>query len=193
MNKIFIDGGAHKGESLKAFLTYYPDDPRSYDVYSFEANPILIDNLQDIVKGTGIELIEKAIWTGDGYIDFYSGASYSGTLMRNKTTGNLDINNPVSVESIDFSKWVKDTFSDDDYIILKLDIEGGEYDVLEKMIDDGNIKYIDKLYVEWHAGKLDGFDMKRHDKLIEVLNDEYNLEPKYWWANKILREKRFSE
>ena len=193
MNKIFIDGGAHKGESLQAFLTYYPNDPTSYDVYSFEANPSLIDNLKEITRKTGIELIEKAIWINDGYINFYSGDSYSGTLMRNKTTGNINKNNPVKVECVNFDKWIKNTFSEDDYIILKLDIEGGEYDVLEKMINDGSIKYIDKLYIEWHAGKLKGFDMDRHDRLIKILENDYSLEPKYWEADKILKEKRFVE
>jgi hypothetical protein len=31
-----------------------------------------------------------------------------------------------------------------------MDIEGSEYKILPKMIDDGTISYIDALVIEWH-------------------------------------------
>jgi hypothetical protein len=31
-----------------------------------------------------------------------------------------------------------------------MDIEGSEYEVLPKMIQDGSIDYINSIYVEWH-------------------------------------------
>ena len=43
------------------------------------------------------------------------------------------------VEAIDFSKWVLENFTEEDFIILKMDIEGSEYKVLPKMIEDGTI------------------------------------------------------
>ena len=39
--------------------------------------------------------------------------------------------------------------------MLKLDIEGAEYQVLDKMIRDGSIAYVDRLYVEFHNVKVD--------------------------------------
>ena len=57
---------------------------------------------------------------------------------------------PVSVECIDFSKWIKDNFSKEDYIFVKMDIEGSEYKILPKMIEDGTMSYIDTLVIEWH-------------------------------------------
>ena len=38
--------------------------------------------------------------------------------------------------------------------LLKLDIEGAEFDVLDKMIEDGSIKYINELCGELHAEKI---------------------------------------
>ena len=43
-----------------------------------------------------------------------------------------------------------DNFSKDDFIVCKMDIEGAENDVLEKMISDGSIEYINILYLEPH-------------------------------------------
>ena len=38
--------------------------------------------------------------------------------------------NKIKVPCIDFSKWVLENFSQEDKVILKLDIEGAEYDFL---------------------------------------------------------------
>jgi len=54
------------------------------------------------------------------------------------------------VEAIDFSKWVMENFDKNDQIVLKMDIEGSEYKVLPKMIEDGSISYINNLIIEWH-------------------------------------------
>lgn len=57
--------------------------------------------------------------------------------------------NFTTVQCFDFSKSITN-FSLDDLIIVKFDIEGSEYPVLEKMIIDDTLKYVDILYVEWH-------------------------------------------
>ena len=56
----------------------------------------------------------------------------------------------IQVECIDFSAWMKDNLSPDDNIILKMDIEGSEFRVLPKMIDDDTMDYVNALIVEWH-------------------------------------------
>tara|TARA_B100001113_G_C21104862_1_gene620408 strand:- start:949 stop:1650 length:702 start_codon:yes stop_codon:yes gene_type:complete len=56
----------------------------------------------------------------------------------------------IKVESINLSQWIIDNFSKDDYIVLKMDIEGSEYEILPKMIEDGSINYINAAFIEWH-------------------------------------------
>lgn len=56
----------------------------------------------------------------------------------------------VEVETVDLSQWIKDNFSKEDYIIMKMDIEGAEYTVLPKLIEDGTASYINGAYIEWH-------------------------------------------
>ena len=56
----------------------------------------------------------------------------------------------IKVESLDLSQWIVDNFSKDDYIVLKMDIEGSEYEILPKMIKDGSINYINAAFIEWH-------------------------------------------
>lgn len=56
----------------------------------------------------------------------------------------------ILVESIDFSEYIKTVSDPEDYIVVKLDIEGSEFDVLDKLISDNTLKYINKIYIEFH-------------------------------------------
>ena len=165
--KIFIDGGAYDGESVKFFKKRFTDWGE-YDIYSFECNPIFEKDYQE----DNINFIKNAIWIEDTNMNFYRCSDkdyqWGSSLLVDKTSGALDKENPTIVEAIDFSKWLIDNFSEDDYIVLKLDIEGAEYKVLDKMITDGSIKYIDELHGEWHYLKID-IDEEEHYKLVSKL------------------------
>ena len=149
---VFIDGGAHKGEPIAGFekTATYAEHP--WEVYAFQANPNLISQ---IPAKQNLTVLNKAIWIHDGTVDFYLAKSTpSSSILKHKKTGKLS-KVPIRVESVDFSNWVEERFSRDDYVMLKLDIEGAEYQVLDKMIRDGSIAYIDKLYIEFHNVKVD--------------------------------------
>ncbi|KAI8517710.1 hypothetical protein Bbelb_037270 [Branchiostoma belcheri] len=47
--------------------------------------------------------------------------------------------------------WTRCEESLEDYVIFKLDVEGAEYEILEKMIKEGTFKWIDKFYGEFHG------------------------------------------
>lgn len=53
-----------------------------------------------------------------------------------------------SVPCFDFSEWIHDL--DEPEVIVKMDIEGAEVPVLEKLIEDGTDQRISLLLVEWH-------------------------------------------
>jgi hydrogenase maturation factor HypE len=48
-----------------------------------------------------------------------------------------------------------------------MDIEGSEYKVLPKMIEDGSIKYINTLIIEWH-----NWQLPQYDELTNLLFSE---------------------
>lgn len=56
----------------------------------------------------------------------------------------------IRAKCIDLSLWLKNNFSDEDEIIMKVDIEGAEYFVLEKLINEGIPKNIKEMNIEWH-------------------------------------------
>ena len=46
-----------------------------------------------------------------------------------------------------------ENFNKEDHIVLKLDIEGAEYELVEKMEKDGSLEYITEIHGEIHGPK----------------------------------------
>ena len=154
MKKIFIDGGARVGEAIEVLLETR-EELTGCDVYLFECNINHIQTLIDISnnnKKYNFIVKNEAIWVDDVYRDFYISVDLWGdlgcTLLPEKKE-KLDRENPINVKCIDFAKFLN-SFSDNDYIVLKLDIEGAEYDVLNHLIKTNTITKINELYVEFH-------------------------------------------
>ena len=176
MSKFFIDCGANIGQSVDKFRKshMFTDDFR---FYCFEPVSYLAKEIKDR-KDDKIEVIEKAVWLFDGEIDFYLNKPEvenheEGTIFKNEEIENLETI-PTKVQCIDFSKWIEDTFSMDDYLILKLDIEGAEYDVIDKMLHEGSIDYINKIFTEWHFKRL-GMEEEIHDVFLNRLKEVKGL------------------
>ena len=59
--------------------------------------------------------------------------------------------NIFSVPVIRLSRWLKDSFLKNDYIYIKMDIEGMEFLLLEDLIATGCLEYIKEMDIEWHG------------------------------------------
>lgn len=171
--KIFIDLGAYDGDTVEKALKLYSN----FDFfYAFEPYLPNLEKLRQKYKDNKkIIIFDKAAATYDGRAKFFlhknikdkNGADEGSTLEKSKN--NVDLNNFVEVQTIDLSKFILENFKTSDEIVLKMDIEGTEYELLEKMIKDGSIKYIRALYCEWHKHKTD-ISEERHNSLVQKLN-----------------------
>ena len=172
--KIFIDCGGHDGCSIRKFTS----DHEGFECYTFEPNPVFERYYKDLPT----KLIQKVVWIEDGPIKFYIGGKYyyeSSSVYGNKF--NVDKNNYIETESVNLGKWIKENFSKDDYIVLKMDIECAEYEVLRSMLNDGSIDYVNELFAEFHFKKHKlGVTRKEHDEIISSLKKK--IIPKYWDA-----------
>jgi FkbM family methyltransferase len=173
MRKIFIDGGANVGQSLEAFCNGQPDIGE-YEVFCFEASqdPLqILEPLKQKIKdyekvAKKITLVNSAIWNEDGAITFFDNGSESSSLIER------DIENvkAIDVPCVDLSQWIQKNFSEDDHIILKLDIEGSEHEVFDKLCNDGTIEWLNKIYCEMHGIKC-GRSLEEVIKMVEQVND----------------------
>jgi hypothetical protein len=66
----------------------------------------------------------------------------------------IKFNTPIKVSSIDFSNFLFE-FQESEKLVIKLDVEGSEFKILLKCIQNGTAKYINTIFIEWHdAGKI---------------------------------------
>jgi FkbM family methyltransferase len=161
MNKYFIDCGAHCGESILAAKQRFGED---IITISFEPIPGLANQLIEIHKeDPNVHIQNSAVWIDNGVKKFHLSKEYTDGSSLLNSLNNLDNNHYIETNCFDFSSWLAETFSENDYIILKLDIEGAEYEVLNKLIEDNNIKLVNEFWGEWH-------DMKINDKHTKLLS-----------------------
>lgn len=197
--KIFIDCGFHHGEGLKMFINKLGID-RNWLVYAFEPNPAcnLFVRFYEIVGGavTGIPglPINAAVWTHYGSVNFRqenhykseSGSPADGTSIVDGWASQLDdlhgtspgLEAPITVDSYDFSAFVltKHIVHNSADIYCKMDIEGAEFAVLRKMIADGTIQYIKKIWIEFHENSVPGESIYTKQDLIKQLSQFTEVE-----------------
>lgn len=153
MRKIFLDCGANRGQSILGAKNQFGSD---IEVYSFEAVPVLYNKLVDKWKNdTKVHLYNNAVWDKEDTVKIYISTEWSdaSTLYLEKSDRKINKNIYSEVKSIDLSEFIKNNFNPNDYIILKLDIEGAEYDVLYHLAKTNILSYVNKLWGEWHLDK----------------------------------------
>lgn len=181
MRKIFIDGGSNIGQSIEAFVQR--EDSTDFDIYCFEAsqsenvlNPLSTKINQCKEQSKSITFFNKAIWTDNGHITFYDQGNESSSITNRQ---HPDVKG-IKIPCIDLSSWIKSNFNENDYIILKLDIEGAEYEVFDKLCKDGTINLVDKIYCEIHGIKC-GKSLAQTMKMIKDVN--HMKKQLYVWGN----------
>jgi FkbM family methyltransferase len=153
---IYYDLGGFIGQTTANFMAAH--NPKK--VTAFEPNPAALKGKHwDYVKAYGGKVINTAVGTYNGTADFYLDASKDISQSCTATADKVsDVNDqtPVSVEVVDFSKYLKFRRRKNHYTVVKMDIEGGEYELLDKMIMDNTLSKVDELRIEWHGHKMSG-------------------------------------
>jgi FkbM family methyltransferase len=177
-NKIFIDCGAHCGESILEAKRRFGNDTK---IYSFEANTNLAKGLIEYFESDPNVTVEnKAAWIEDSFIEFYLSTSWSdgSSVYAEKGSGGVSDNLLIRVPSIDLDAFIN-SFDKDDYIILKLDVEGAEYEILNKLMETGTINRINELHGEFHEN-IDKPEVKAlENKVYSYLKDN-NIKFNEW-------------
>lgn len=59
----------------------------------------------------------------------------------------------VQVRTIDLATWLSSHFCKADFVFIKVDIEGAEFELFEHLINRGVAELIDVASIEWHTHK----------------------------------------
>jgi len=175
--KIFVDCGSNTCKVLEERIELGMES----EFFAFEPQPELVACVEEVRRrhpAIPIHFFEKAVWVHEGTMDFFLatewGPNYRGgsTLLAGhiKNAAKVDYSQPVAVRCIDFSRWIRRNFSQRDDLVVKMDIEGAEYPVLEMMVADGTIDYVTELIVEFHWQMNENLSQERHEALLAALD-----------------------
>lgn len=170
---VFIDLGAYNGDSVEEFRNWrkiaFPDK-QDWFIRAFDPNPQFLDKWETI-KDASTVFANAAAWTQNGKMQFSiedSDTPLGSSLMKSKNT--YARGKKIEVVTFDFSSYLK-SFKND-FMVVKMDIEGAEFPVLDKMIKDGTHTIPDWLLVEFHPNKVAEFTTKDKDDLIKKLKSD---------------------
>jgi len=138
-------------------------------LYGFDPWPALVEGETD-VNGTRVVLQRKAAWIEDGEIEFARVRGLRGwdsTVMREKNTRDewSGAGSVIRVPCFDFSAWLREL---PEPPIVKLDVEGAEFPILERLVEDGTDTLVAELLVEWHDARMPEY-ADRKPELISAL------------------------
>lgn len=144
----FIDGGANVGQTIEVALEKYGDN--LYRIDSFEPQQQNVDILRKkYCTHPKIRLYNNALWIKDCRREFYTETigcrTGSSLLWKNEVHDSIEI-----VYCVDLLRWLRENLKKEHYNILKLDIEGSEYEVLSVLMSSNIDEVIDEWWVEFH-------------------------------------------
>lgn len=166
-NSSSIDIGCHKGEMLEEILKYAPNGKH----FAFEPIPDFYKNLLSVFKNKNIVFHDCALSKESGSTEFnyvVNAPAYSGLKQRSYKVQPEIKKIPVKVEKLD------DLIPANDKIdLIKIDVEGGEFDVLK-----GAAQTIKKskpvVIFEFGLGASDFYQISPK-AMFDLLNDELGL------------------
>lgn len=187
MKKVFLDCGSNCGQGLRAFISMYGID-KSWFVEAFEPNPLcnLEEHTKDLNNKVNIKINNSAIFDYNGTVEFSQmienseGSSVKclmskGVCADPNNASYRKHNSIIEVKCKDLSDILKQ-YDQNDFILVKLDIEGSEFNVIRKLLNDNTICKINDLYVEWHTQYVYGEDDTTVQELKNsIINKGVNL------------------
>lgn len=147
----YLDLGCHNGDSVKAFLAGKFDgwSPAGFDILAFDPlDKFWPQWLEIILEYPSVTFVNLAVADYDGEAEFSEREQDMKSSIRPEKH-NFDSDKKRTIKCINLSRVVK-ALGD---VIIRMDIEGEEYDVLDKLIADGTIDLVKYLEVEWHGHK----------------------------------------
>jgi len=159
---LFIDCGSNLGQGFTFFEQYFP--LKIFDFILVEPNPYCEEALTNKIaakKNEGsIELIKKAASTSDGTTKFFGlveddrgKTSEGGSILKEHASAwyTHSEEDAITVETFSLTDLIINKANRYKIIVLKMDIEGGEYEVLDDLLKHGAHKKIAIIFTEFHS------------------------------------------
>ncbi|KAL6648302.1 hypothetical protein ACP70R_012526 [Stipagrostis hirtigluma subsp. patula] len=167
---VYVDVGARSyGSSIGGwFRKQYPKQNHTFEVFAVEADPAFH---AEYASKKGVTLLPYAAWVRNETLTFEinddpgkkgsdsSNARASGGRGMGRIRPAAGATDGVSsgevrrIPAFDLAEWLRRTASEQDYVVMKMDVEGTEFDLIPRMLDTGAICLVDELFLECHYNR----------------------------------------
>jgi FkbM family methyltransferase len=151
---VFFDAGCRAYDSSTAwFRTHYPRGA-DFDVYGLD---VAGRYAPGFIKDKKAGFYHGAVWNESGFVTFLmkrdlEADGYFHTRWLDQPVPPLRTK-LVTVPTVPFGDFIMQRSKPEDFVVVKLDIEGAEWMVLEHLARSGALAYIDEMFIECHHGE----------------------------------------
>lgn len=155
MAKVMIDVGAHLGETLAVAM----EPAWGFDrIYSFEPAPVCWPALHELADDR-VEVLPFGLWSSDETLTLYDPGSIGASVHRSKPSHGAS----VEIQVRDAAVWFRENVRASDEVVMKLNCEGAECEVLDRLLDEGELSKVDELLVHFDVRKVPGEERREAD------------------------------
>ncbi|XP_027351618.1 uncharacterized protein LOC113862691 [Abrus precatorius] len=198
---LYVDVGARSyGSSIGSwFRKQYPKQNKTFHVYAIEADKTFH---QEYGLKKGITLVPYAAWVKNETLTFeihrdpgeqveVKGRGM-GRIRPLKSSGVGEFDGEVEkIRGFDFADWLKNTVSKNDFVVMKMDVEGTEFELIPRLFKTGAICLVDEIFLECHynrwqrccPGQRSSKYEKTYDQCLELFNSlrQSGVLVHQWW------------
>ncbi|XP_009615562.1 uncharacterized protein LOC107824576 [Nicotiana tabacum] len=158
---VYVDVGARSyGSSIVSwFKKQYPKQNKTFEIYAIEADKTFHGQYEG---KKGVTLLPYAAWVRNetlsfeinqdpGHKDVAKGRGM-GRIQPVESSSNSASEVDV-IQGFDFAEWLKSSVSERDYVVMKMDVEGTEFDLIPRLFETGAICLIDEVFLECHYNR----------------------------------------
>lgn len=159
---VYVDVGARSyGSSIGSwFKKQYPKQNKTFDVYAIEADKHFH---QEYVMKKGVTLLPYAAWVRNESLVFEINND-PGDKKTEKVGRGMGRIQPLdsqggggggvdTIQGFDFAEWLKNTVTMNDFVVMKMDVEGTEFDLIPRLFETGAICLVDEIFLECHYNR----------------------------------------
>lgn len=168
-SKIF-DVGAFKGEFSKEMLRKFGSN-----IWAFEPHPEFCKQLNENFRGESrVRVLNYGLGSRTEYLRLSNDSNSSSFVAKEKKNQSY-----VSGRVLDIAEFLHDS-NLGDIDLIKLNVEGMEFDIVSRLIDSGLIAKFRYLQIQWHP--LSKSAAAERNALVDELRKTHSLDWKYDWV-----------
>ena len=162
----FVDCGFNEGDVLAKFAAALP----GYSLAGYEIQRDLYEMVS--ARYPASQLKNAAVSDRAGTTELFQPRNFTysvrgGTTIMADKLNERDVERTAIVDCVDFRAELQEIRKNHDFVVVKMDIEGAEYHVLERVFEGGEL-LIDFLIIEFHPKSV---ERARHEALLNRISE----------------------